>query len=82
VEDTVGGDTTTVGSEPPREATESHENGDTNVASLNATMNNAAEEKPEAKNGELVKSDLVKEVADEEDQGEMVVEAAEDTIIY
>jgi hypothetical protein len=74
-------DTKPVGSEQPPEVAESqtHKNGETNIG-LNTPNNGPAEIKNETKN-ELVDSDLAKEVA-EEDQGEMVVEAAEDTIIY
>jgi hypothetical protein len=83
MEDKAPDDTKTVGSELLGDVVEhpTHENGDTNVASSNHVKNNAVEVEAQTMNGELAKSDLAKEVA-EEDQGEMVVEAAEDTIIY
>jgi hypothetical protein len=75
-------DKKTVGSEESASHREvagshAHEDGDTDLAPTTMTTNGTAEKK----HGAPTSSDLAKEVA-EEDQGETVVEAAEDTIIY
>jgi hypothetical protein len=83
MEDNGTEDTKTVGSEESAAHVEladshAHKNGDTNLAPPNISSNGSAEENHGAP---VRSSDLAKEVA-EENQGETVVEAAEDTIIY